>query len=165
MDEFWSALSAISTAVGALIVVIGGIYARSQVNEARLARNIALLTNFQRQYQTDELREFRDRLLKGKLGVPESFDPKALQQSDYYKFWMIFDQLEFLGILVDRKLIDFDLVMSTFHRSPPLVWDAVRPYVLKRRKVGRTLLGIHFERLAQRYNDEYQSYVNRLRID
>lgn len=162
MDQFWSALSAISTAVGALIIVTGGIYARSQVSEARLARNITLLIEFQRQYHSLEFREFRERLLSGEFGEPESFDPKTLQPPDDHRFWMLFDQLEFLGILVDRKLIEFDLVLASFHSSPPQVWNVVKPYVLRRRKTRPSISGVYFERLAQRYNDEYPSYVNRL---
>jgi hypothetical protein len=156
MEQFWSALSAISTAVGALIVVMGGIYAKSQVGEARLARNITLLIEFQRQYHSQEFREFRHRLLNGEFGEPASFSPKTLQPPDYHKFWMLFDQLEFLGMLVDRKLIDFELVLSAFRRSPPRVWNAVKPYVLQQRQMGHPLLGFHFEQLVQRYrNDAY----------
>ena len=161
MDEVWSALGAISTAVGALIVMIGGIYARSQVNEARLARNITLLIDFQRQYHSLEFRDFRSRLLIGEFGEPESLDPETFDPVDQHKFWMLVDQIEFLGILVERRLIDFDLVLSSFHRSPPRVWNAIKPYILRRRARQRPLLGIHFERLVQRYNDEYPSYVNR----
>lgn len=158
MDQVWSALSAISTTIGALIVLAGGIYAKSQVNEARLNRNVTLLVEFQRQYHSLEFREFRSRLFDGEFGKRESFDPNSMSPSDRYQFSMLFDYLEFLGVLVERKLIEFDLVMSTFHVTPPRVWNITEPYVLKRRGEGRVLFGVHFEKLAQRYKKALPNY-------
>ncbi len=169
MEQAWSALSAISTAIGALIVLAGGVYARSQVKEARFSRNVTLLIEFQRQYHSLEFREFRARLFRGEFGSPESFDLDSLSHSDQHRFAMLFDHLEFLGIMVERRLIEFDLVMSAFHASPLRVWNMVEPHVLKKRSKGRTLFGVHFEKLAQRYTktlpDHYVkslAYVNTL---
>jgi hypothetical protein len=162
MDQFWSALSAISTAVGAVIVLAAGLYARSQVSEARLSRNVTLLLEFQRQYHSWESRELRFRLFSGEFGDAETFDPKTLPPPDNHRLLMLFDQLDFLGLLVDRKLIDFDLVLSSFHLTPPRIWDIARPYILRRRSKGSPLLGIYFERLVQKYHDEYPAYVERV---
>lgn len=162
MDQFWSALNAISAAVGVMIVLAAGIYARSQVGEARLSRNVTLLIEFQRQYHSWESRELRSRFFSGEFGDADSFDPDMLQPPDNHRLLMLLDQLDFLGILVYRKLIDFDLVLASFHVTPPRIWDIAKPYILRRRRTGTPLLGIHFEQLVKKYHDEYPSYVDRL---
>lgn len=160
MAQVWSAISAIGTAVGALVVILAGLYARSQVNEAKLTRKITLLIEFQRQYHSVEFREFRRRLLAGEFGDPESFDPQNLSAREKHEFYMLFDQLDFLGLLVERQLIDFNFVFSAFHRTPPRVWEAVKPFTLRRREVtSNPLLGVHIERLARKYNEELPGHA------
>jgi hypothetical protein len=147
----WSAVSAVSAAVATVLVVVAAFYARRQLAEARLARHLTLLLHFQDSYQTLASRQFRRRLLSGEFGSPENFDADKLGMADFHQFWQLADQLEFLGLLVHRNLIDFDIVLATFHRSPPMIWTAIAPYVKRRRKVASPLELRWFENLVNRY--------------
>ncbi|MFI9237070.1 hypothetical protein [Streptomyces sp. NPDC053079] len=151
MEDVWSAVSALSSALGAIVVIIAGFFAYSQIKEARHARHINLLLSFQENYHSPEARSFRHRLLAGEFGTPEQFDPASLNPDDFHSFWQMHDQIEVLGVLVEHRLLEFDLVLACFHRSPPRVWEAIEPYICRRRTEASPLEGQNFEKLVQRY--------------
>jgi hypothetical protein len=146
MSEVWSAIAAISAACGTLIVLAAAAYAYLQVREARLARTMSILWAFHDRYHADPLRTFRRRLIAGELG-----DLNQLDGADVSALANLIDLLEFLGILVERKLLDFNLVLTVFSYSPPRVWKAVEPYILPRRK-RPPYYGAYFEKLIRRYS-------------
>lgn len=119
MSDLWGAVGAISAAVGALVIIVAGVYAHFQVREARFARNVGLLLAFHEQYHSMPVRTFRQRLLRGELGNLDELDG-----DDGDRLWDLIDQLQLLGVLVDRGLVDFELVYAAFHSSPLRVWEA-----------------------------------------
>lgn len=146
----WEAVAALSGAVSASVVVAGALYAHLQLREARLSRNASLLLDIRDRYHTPESREVRRRLLAGDFGAPQTLNVDALPPSDFHAFWDLLDQLELVGLLVERRLLDVDLVTSVFHRSPPRIWQAVEPYIrARRREVPNE--GRYFELLARRF--------------
>ncbi|MFD9081628.1 DUF4760 domain-containing protein [Streptomyces erythrochromogenes] len=151
MGDMWAGVAAVSAAIGTIVVTVAASFAYSQIKEARRARHLSLLLSFQEKYHSPAARAFRHRLLSGEFGPPEEFDPSRLNVDDFHSFWQLHDQLEMLGVLVDRGLLDFDLVLACFHRSPPRVWAAVEPYILTRRTLASPLEGQNFERLVGRY--------------
>ncbi|KPI28953.1 hypothetical protein OV320_4208 [Actinobacteria bacterium OV320] len=58
-----------------------------------------------------------------------------------------------MGVLVEQRLLAFDLVLACFHRSPPQVWAAIEPYIVDRRTHASPLEGVPFERSVQRYHN------------
>jgi hypothetical protein len=168
MSNVWAAVSAISSAVAAVVVIIAAIYAHRQLAEARNSRHMSLLISFQEKYHSIPARKFRRKLLSGELGAPDDFEADRLGAADFHELWQMLDQLEMLGVLVDRGLVDFDLIVSTFHRSPPMVWLAVRPYVFRRRREASPLECRYLEMLVDRYrqtpvlNDEFWTRLDRL---
>src|SRR4029453_13076181 len=84
------------------------------------------------------------------------------------RLWQLLDQLEVLGVLVDRGLLDFSLVEACFHRSPPMVWNVVKPYIHQRRQLASPFEARYLERLIQRYmespqlNDAFWARIGRL---
>lgn len=151
MGDTWTAINAVSAAIGSVVVIVASFFAYSQIREARLSRHVHLLISFQEKYHANGARHFRYRLLSGEFGSPEVFDPTRMSTEDFHSFWQLHDQLEMLGILVEKGLLDFDLVLACFHRSPPQVWSAIEPYILDRRRRSSPLEGRNFERLVQRY--------------
>jgi hypothetical protein len=150
MTVAWDAVGAISGAVATCIVLAGGLYAHLQWREAKLSRNIALLLQIRDRYHSPSMRELRRRLLSGDLGAPEDFDAEALSSQDFNDFWDLLDQLEMVGFLVERGILDVSLATAVFHRSPPCVWEVVQPYILRRRsEVPRE--SRYLERLVQHY--------------
>ncbi|MFE0045199.1 DUF4760 domain-containing protein [Streptomyces albireticuli] len=153
MGDVWPVVSAVSSALGTVVVIVAGFFAYSQIKEARHARHINLLVSFQDKYHSPEARTFRHRLLAGEFGPPEQFDPACLSADDFHSFWQLHDQLEVLGVLVEHRLLEFNLVLACFHRSPPRVWEAIEPYIRKRRAEASPLEGQNFEKLVQRYRN------------
>ncbi|WP_277441785.1 hypothetical protein [Streptomyces sp. SPB162] len=135
------------------MVIVASFFAFSQIKEARHARHVSLLLSFQEKYHAPAARSFRYRLLSGEFGPPEQFNAARLNPDDFHKFWQLHDQLEMLGVLVDCRLLDFDLVLACFHRSPPQVWAAIEPYIRTRRTLASPLEGQNFEKLVQRYRE------------
>ncbi|MEU7100381.1 hypothetical protein AB0A66_18920 [Streptomyces longwoodensis] len=153
MGNVWDAVSAISAAIGTVFVVTASFFAYSQIKEARLSRHVQLLISFQEKYHSQAARHFRRRLISEEFGSPEQFDPARMSADDFHSFWQLHDQLEMLGVLVEKRLLAFDLVVACFHRSPPQVWAAIGPYIVDRRTNASPLEGVHFERLVQRYRN------------
>ncbi|MBB2944548.1 hypothetical protein FB565_004277 [Actinoplanes lutulentus] len=151
MSVNWDAVGAVSDGISATIVTIACVYAYFQLREARVNRHLTALLAFQEKYHSIEAREFRRRLLSKEFGSPEEFDADRLSREDFHRFWQMLDQLEVLGVLVEKRHIDIDLVIACFHRSPPMVWAAVKPYIEARRATASPLESVHLENLVQRY--------------
>src|SRR5687768_16696590 len=107
MSISWEAVGGISAAINALVVLLAVFYAYSQVREAGLIRNVTLLLSFQERYHSLPARNFRHRLLRGDFGSPDEFDPECLGVNEFHEFWQLHDQLETIGVLVHRGLIEF----------------------------------------------------------
>jgi hypothetical protein len=155
--QWWDALGAISGCVATLTVIVALFFARRQISEAKLARDAQVLQVFQDRYHSKERRSFRQRIRNGEFGPAELFDRKKLSEEDDTQFGILIDELEFLAILVDRELLDFDLVVAAFRNTPVKIWRYVEPSIrAHRRNAPDPVLGIHLEKLAQRYDQHYR---------
>jgi hypothetical protein len=123
MTTDWGAVSAIGTILGSALVAGSLVYAAEQVREAKVARALSLLVEFHDRYNEEEVRIVRERLLNGKIA---SLD--QLTEAERVRLSRTTDTLEFLAILVERKLVPFDLVFNVFPYSPPLVWARMNEY-------------------------------------
>lgn len=145
MADIWNAVSAISAAIGAAVVVLAAIYAKGQVAEARRSREISLLLNIHERYHDKELVSFRLRLFKGEFDEIASLDENE-------KLLLIrnVDTLETLAIAVNQGLLDFETVHAVFHSSPPAVLAAALKYgvYFELEPIGVTN---HLARLVDRY--------------
>lgn len=84
---------------------------------------------------------------------PLAVASRPAPQPHQFERGQLHDQLEMLGVLVDRRLLDFDLVLACFHQSPPMVWAAIEPYIRTRRTLASPLEGQNFEELVTRYRE------------
>ena len=156
MVEVWTAIGAISSTLATITVIVALFFARRQIHEAKLARDATVLQAFQDRYHSKERREFRRRIRNGDFGPPELFDRKNLTEEDNIQFGILIDELEFLAVLVDRELLDFDLVVAAFRSTPPEIWRYVEPSVRAHRQTtSPPVLCVHLEQLATRYDEYY----------
>ena len=156
MDDVWTALGAISGSVATLTVIVALFFAWRQVAEAKLARDATVLQTFQDRYHSKERRDFRRRIRNGEFGPPDLFDRRNLDQEDDLQFGILIDELEFMAVLVDRNLLDFDLVVAAFRSTPVEIWRYLEPSIrVKRRNTPPATYCIHLEKLAQRYDRYY----------
>ena len=148
-------MSALSGALAAATVIVALLYARGQVREASFTRQASMIHSFHEMYHNPEMRLFRRRLLAGEFGLPEEFDPDRLEVDDLTRFNMLLDQLEFMGVMIEQELLRSDLFISAFHRTPPFVWEYVKPWTYQRRAESPPPIKYtHLERLADVY-DKY----------
>ena len=153
-QDFWTGVSAVSSVVGTIVVLSAAVYAHYQLKEARDSRNVSLLASFHDKYHTEQMRRVRRRLLNGDFGPPEKFDPEQVPEQDAILIYQMIDLLQFIGVLVERRLVDFELVFGMFYWSPPRVWAYLEPYVMRSRAAGNPLACLHLEKLARRYSDK-----------
>lgn len=156
MDDPWSAVEAMSTTFAAIVVLIGLLYAKTQVGEARRTRHAELLLGFQDRYHASDMRLIRRRLVTGEFGPPAQFQIARLGKAERYAVLTLVDQLEMLGVLVDKGLLDIDLVVAAFRSTPPQVWYYIRPHVLEMRKQRPAGYCFYLEKLAERYEKHHK---------
>lgn len=156
MEEVWTAVGAVSGCLATVTVIVALFFARGQVREARLARDAMVLQTFRDRYHSEERRAFRRRIRDGEFGPAEDFDRRNLDPDDDMRFGIIIDELEFLAVMVERNLLDFDLVVAAFRNTPPAMWRYLEPSVRRARLGGLDPVScVHLERLAMRYDEHY----------
>jgi hypothetical protein len=114
-----------------------------------------VLQTIQDRYHSKERREFRRRIYKGEFGPSELFDRDNLNDEDDIQFGILLDELEFMAVLVDRGLLDFDLVVAAFRNTPPKMWRYLEPSIRRRQQTTSAPQYVHLERLAKRYDEHY----------
>lgn len=146
MSDVWSAVGALSGAIGTFIVAVAAVYAYLQVREAKLARNVQTMLAIHHEYQTEELKDIRRRLYDHELGdlsqLPGSSEQQALDD--------LLRLMELLAILVERRILDFDLIAVAYPHSIVRVWEETNPYVINRRRISPHY-AVHLERLVHRF--------------
>lgn len=78
------------------------------------------------------------------------FDPQTVTSEDVAVLEELVDEMEFLGMLVDLDLLDYDVVAIFYRYSPTRVWHAARPFIVDMRK-NAPGYGAYLEKLAKRY--------------
>jgi hypothetical protein len=135
-------ISIILSVITTVVVVLGGIYAHLQLREAAANRKMTFLWDFYQQFRGKERTEFRERIIKGEI------DPLKATGNEQFMLWQDIDDLEFLGALVFKDLVDQDWVTTLFYYSPPRLWKICQELILVERETVNPDVGIYFERLV-----------------
>ena len=131
MASIWAAVSAITGIAALAVVVVATTYAFRQLREVARARTASVLLEFQKWHTQEAARSFRRRLLAGDLGDVTKLNPvEAGHLEDEV------DRLEFLGMLVEKRLIEASVAEVFYRYSPRLVWEKAKPFILQQRKVA-----------------------------
>jgi hypothetical protein len=140
-------MSAVSSLVGTLVVLVAVVFAWRQVREAKLAREVALLQSTYDRLNDPPMYAMRQRIRSGEFD-----DVTELNEDDLSLFNKLVGQLEFLGIAVNNGLLDFGLVRAVFPTSPLVIWPLAERLIYKNRTYpDGTPAGEHFALLVRRY--------------
>jgi hypothetical protein len=139
-------VSAVSSAISALVVLAAAVYAAMQVSELRKARGIQSLLAVHERYQSRDLNLIRRRLHAGQLG-----DVSKLTEVEHEQLGDLLNQLELISVLVERGLIDHELVRRVFPTIPKTVKQAM-PFIDVRRQ-SNARYALHSEKLAKSYQE------------
>lgn len=130
MSDFWSGLAAVSAAVQAAVVVMAAVYALLQVRESRRSSDLASLTHLYAQIDSDSAREDRRRL-HNELPADLTGVLSAEQYALLYRVVGIFN---FLGDLIAKKLLSFDLIADSHARPISRNWQRLEPWIRQQRQ-------------------------------
>lgn len=145
--DIWTVMSAVSSLVGTLVVLVAVVFAWRQVREAKLAREVALLQSTYDRLNDPPMYAMRQRIRSGEFD-----DVSELSEDDRGLFNKLVGQLEFVGIAVNKGLLDFDLVRAVFPSSPLLIWPLAQRLIYKNKMYpDGTPAGEHFALLVRRY--------------
>lgn len=148
MSDFWSGLAAVAAAVQAVVVVIAAVYALLQVRESRRSSDLASLTHLYAQIDSDSAREDRRRL-HNELPADLTGVLSAEQYALLYRVVGIFN---FLGDLIAKKLLDFDLIADSHARPISRNWQRLEPWIRQQRQ-HEAHFAAAFEGLGKRCAD------------
>jgi hypothetical protein len=149
MSDVWTVVSAISASVSALVVVAAAVYGVMEVSELKKARAVQSLLALYVQYMLPELTDIRRRLLAGELS-----NATKLSDPDREELVNLLGLLELIAVLVDRGLLDAELVSAMFQSLPDAV-DQAKPYIELRRKSQQPDYAALSEKLATKMATSY----------
>ncbi len=143
MSDLWAAVSAISGVVALLVVGAATVYAYRQFREAARARTASVLLQFQLWHTSEPVKSCRRRLLAGEFA-----DVTRLSGVERAQLEDVIDQMEFLSMLVEHRLIDAPVAKTFYRYSPQRVWEHAEPFILEMRQLAPGY-GQHLERFAK----------------
>ena len=136
--------------VAAVISLVAVVIAARQARYARREATIAALLPFYDEYNSEPMRKIRA------FAYRSTFTAEEMTPQHEDDLRQLLSKLEFLGALVDNKLVDFNVVKSIFHHSVTDVWQPqIRAYICAQRHKARLQVrdyGSNYEKLVKRYN-------------
>ncbi|MGV9502695.1 DUF4760 domain-containing protein [Streptomyces sp. NPDC003642] len=140
----WDAIGAVSSALSTMSVVAALVFAARQVREAKDSRAMATLLAVHKECQSPTLNKIRRRLRDGDLG-----DLSRLNAEDRSDLSDLLQQLELVGFLVERGLVELEDAESIFPNLPR-TYAKAWPYIAHRREQDAGYAA-KLERLVRRY--------------
>ncbi|MDP4506178.1 hypothetical protein [Nonomuraea turcica] len=141
----WEMVSAISSAVSTFTVTGALIYAARQLRETRHSRAITTLLAVHKECQAPQLTAIRRRLRNGEFS-----DISTVSGADRDVISDLLKQMELVGFLVQRRLVDLDDAISLFPQMP-LTYSQALPHIEDRRLTNPGYAS-KTESLIRRYN-------------
>lgn len=137
-------------AVLGLVAGVSGLLVSSyQSTLVRRDTTLSALLPLYEQYHCAQFRQTRRKIYEGR------YDFDHLTPEEEEEIRSLLNALEFLGTLVQQRVVDFRVVRNLFRRSPEPVWDGLRAFVEAQR--GATApspvpdYAKNYEALVQRY--------------
>ena len=137
-------LAALGTAIQTVLIAAGLVYGFRQVQEARRARESAVILDvFQRLHSRDASRR-RHRIYHELPDIGESLPPDL--EDDLRQ---VINEFDLLGYLVVNGVLPQDAVLELYYATVIRVWRATSPYIQAQRESRGTLYAQYFERIVR----------------
>jgi hypothetical protein len=125
MDTLWAAVAAIAAAAQTAVIVCAAGYALGQVREARRARNLTTLIYLSETIDADSAHQDRRRLFNELPGdLTEQLSPEH-----YALIYRMVRLFTFIGDLVAKGLLDFELIAPTHARPISRISQRLEPWM------------------------------------
>jgi hypothetical protein len=159
VDTLWAAVAAIAAAVQTAVIVCAAAYALGQVREARRARNLTTLIYLNGTIDADSAHEDRRKLFNE---LPDDLT-KELSPENYALVYRIVRLFTFIGDLVAKGLLDFELIAATHARPISRIFQRLEPWVLKQHDMDPTFAQalVSLGRRCMAWDIDRHGYENR----
>jgi hypothetical protein len=149
-------LSAISTIAATVSIVIGVVFTLLELRHFHRTRKTEIIMKIYDRFSSREMVEAINKVGNTKF---ESLD-------DYRKKYGLTEIVEIavlfegLGVLLEQKLIDIDLVDRLFGPTLDLLWDRMQPVIYAMRKgLDQPFFFTHYEYLVNRLNSYRKNHI------
>lgn len=147
MDDPWLAIAGLAAAVQAAVVVFAAYFGLQQVRESRRTRAASILFPLFVEFENREASDARYRLFHF---LPEDLTTE-LNREDSWTVYQVVRQLDFMGYLVDRGVVEFDLIAPYYAKRILDCWERTHDYVrVQRQRNNGSAFADHLEVLAKR---------------
>ena len=137
----------------ALSFIVGLVFGIAQVRAAARDRKERLTLETIRNYQSHEFAELMFKI--NLYTIPPTFEEwRKLPANDQIMFLQFTQEMESLGILVEERFINIELVDKTLGSFVTSSWDKFKTVILDiRKKQSDPFLSEYFQWLAERLNE------------
>lgn len=159
MDTLWAAVAAIAAAVQTAVIICAAAYALGQVREARRARNLTTLIYLNGTIDADSAHEDRRQLFNE---LPDDLT-KELSPEHYALIYRIVRLFTFIGDLVAKGLLDFELIAPTHGRPISRISQRLEPWIRKQHETDPTFAQafVSLGRRSMAWDIDLHGYANR----
>ena len=143
-------LTALSTIVATVSIVIGVLFTLLELRHFHRTRKTEIIMKIYDRFSSREMIEAINKV--GSITF-ENFDEyrKKYGFTEVAEIAVLF---EGLGVLLEQKLIDIDLVDNLFGPTLDLLWERMKPVIVAMRKgLDQPYFFSHYEFLVNRLND------------
>ena len=126
----WNMITAISTASMALIILGTAIFAVFQLREIQSSRKLSAFISVRQFLQEESKRRARKILIT----VLSGKDFKDWSEEEIETAEKACESYDFVGIMVSKKLIEKDFIVTEWRDSIIKCWEAAKPMIIKYRK-------------------------------
>jgi hypothetical protein len=146
MNEIWSAIGAISSAISTLVILVAAVIAMKQLREAAQARHVGALSKVFEDFHSEEARQDK------RFIYDNSFDDYSKCSPEIrYRVDRVIELHQRTAFLATLSLIPSDLILEMYSGTYAALWQKLELYVLgKRTETGLTNYGASFEVLAKK---------------
>jgi hypothetical protein len=125
----WEAISAISTFVATIVIVVTGIFAILQLREMRHSRRLELFIELFDYLSSPEARQNRKFVY---TSLPT--DPSQLTDQHFFKIDEVLSSLDRVWILIEQKQLEAKFIIDSYGEMFLRLWTILYPIVLYERK-------------------------------
>ena len=157
IQEWTSVVTAVATALGVLVVAVGGFFAWRQLKGLRQQTGLSALAHIFEDFNSEKLREDR-RLIYQKM--PKEPDLATIDEELYESVRRVLVSLTRIGFLVHQGLIPMDEALAQFIGPPAIrMWGKLEKLVvLERERRDEKTYACFFEELVHRCERQLPNY-------
>jgi hypothetical protein len=145
----WEAISAVSTLIGTLIIVVTAIFAVMQLKEAEKARRLALIIKLFEELSSQDTRSKRLFIYSE---IPEN--PRELTSEHFLVIDKVLSMLDLIWLLIEQDQIDQSYIFDAYGQVFIRLWVKLSPII----QYERNRRGGYYRKSSEKLIKQAQKY-------